>query len=337
MAILVTGGTGYIGSHTCVELLNSGYEIVVIDNFSNSTPDTIDKIKRITDKTFPFYKGNVENTVLLENIFNDHPIEAVIHFAGLKSVGESVSNPLKYYQVNFMSTLVLCEVMKKFDVKKIVFSSSATVYGNPEKLPITEDSGTQTTNPYGYTKLVIENILQDVYTSDKGWSICLLRYFNPIGAHTSGLIGDNPIGIPNNLLPYLAKVAIGELDFVNVFGNDYNTFDGTGVRDYLHVVDLSLGHIKALENVLSSTGIDTVNLGTGVGYSVLQIIKSFEKASGKKIDYRIVGRRDGDIAECYADTSKAEKVLGWVARRNIDEMCKDAWRYILNTTSKVKA
>ncbi|MBG9794354.1 UDP-galactose-4-epimerase [Paenibacillus dendritiformis] len=337
MAILVTGGTGYIGSHTCVELLNSGYEIVVVDNFSNSTPDTIDKIKKITDKTFPFYRGNVEDKTLLENIFNVHPIEAVIHFAGLKSVGESVSNPLKYYQVNIMSTLVLCEVMKKFDVKKIVFSSSATVYGNPEKLPITEDSATQTTNPYGYTKLVIENILQDIYTSDRGWSICLLRYFNPIGAHTSGIIGENPVGIPNNLLPYIAKVAIGELDFVNVFGNDYNTFDGTGVRDYLHVVDLSLGHIKALEYVLSSTGIDTVNLGTGVGYSVLQIIKSFEKASGKKINYRIVGRRDGDIAECYADTSKAEKVLGWVARRNIDEMCKDTWRYILNTTCRVKA
>ncbi|MFW5437705.1 UDP-glucose 4-epimerase GalE [Paenibacillus apiarius] len=335
MAILVTGGAGYIGSHTCIELLNSGYEIVVVDNFSNSKPEVIRIIREITNKTFYFYEGNVEHSPLLEKIFDTHQIEAVIHFAGLKSVGESINNPLKYYQINIGSTLVLCEVMREFEVKKLVFSSSATVYGDPQTLPITEDSTTQTTNPYGYSKLVIENILQDLYASDKEWSISILRYFNPIGAHKSGLIGESPIGIPNNLLPYIAKVAIGELEYLAVFGGDYNTNDGTGVRDYLHVVDLSLGHIKALENVLSSTGVDIINLGTGIGYSVLEIIKAFEKTCGKNINYRIVDRRPGDIAQCYADTSKAERVLGWVAKKNIDDMCKDAWRFILNSGSGV--
>ncbi|RJG24772.1 UDP-glucose 4-epimerase GalE [Paenibacillus thiaminolyticus] len=337
MAILVTGGAGYIGSHTCVELINSGYEIVVIDNFSNSKPEIIDIISEITNKKFYFYKGNLEDRSLLKKIFDTHKLEAVIHFAGLKSVGESINNPLGYYGTNVGSTLVLCEVMREFGVKKLVFSSSATVYGDPQKLPITEDSTTTTTNPYGYSKLVTENILQDLFKSDHGWSINILRYFNPIGAHTSGLIGENPVGVPNNLLPYIAKVAIGELECLDVFGGDYDTCDGTGVRDYLHVVDLSLGHVKALENVITSTGVDIINLGTGIGYSVIEVIRAFEKASGRKIKYRIVGRRPGDIAQCYADTSKAKKNLGWVAKKNIDDMCKDAWRYILKSRGRVGA
>ena len=327
MKILVTGGAGYIGSHTCVELLNAGYEVVIIDNFSNSKPDALNQIKKITEKDFQFYEGDVADRTILETIFRDNPIEAVIHFAGLKAVGESVRMPLAYYHNNIVSTLVLCEIMKKYEVKKLVFSSSATVYGNPPTVPIQEDFPTSTTNPYGSTKWMTENILQDLYASDHEWRIALLRYFNPIGAHKSGLIGEDPNGIPNNLLPYVAKVAVGQLECVNVFGSDYPTPDGTGVRDYIHVVDLALGHIKALERITHTPGIDTYNLGTGKGYSVLEVIEAFKKASGKDIAYRLVERRPGDIASCYAETTKARKLLGWQATRGLDEMCEDAWRF----------
>lgn len=327
MKILVTGGAGYIGSHTCVELLDAGYEVVIIDNFVNSKPDVLDKIRFITEKDFKFYEGDLADRNIVETIFDENKIHAVIHFAGLKAVGESVTMPLEYYHNNIMSTLVLCETMKKFNVKKLVFSSSATVYGNPHTVPIEENFPTSTTNPYGSTKLMIENILQDLYISDNEWSVALLRYFNPIGAHKSGLIGEDPNGIPNNLLPYVAKVAVGQLEHVNVFGSDYPTVDGTGVRDYIHVVDLAVGHIKALEKVADTKGIDTYNLGTGNGYSVLQVINAFKKASGREIAYRLVERRAGDIAICYADTTKAREVLDWQATREIDEMCEDAWRF----------
>lgn len=327
MAILVTGGAGYIGSHTCVELLKAGYEVVVIDNFINSKPEAIEMIKYITKKEFKFYEEDLGNKSALEKIFEENNIEAVIHFAGLKAVGESVQKPLMYYHTNIMITLVLCEVMQKYQVKKLVFSSSATVYGSPETVPIKEDFPTSTTNPYGSTKLMIENILQDIYAADPTWHIALLRYFNPIGAHESGLIGEDPNGIPNNLLPYVAKVAVGELNAVYVFGNDYPTKDGTGVRDYIHVVDLALGHIKAVEQVLTTPGIDTYNLGTGNGYSVLEVIETFSKVSHKEICYEITSRRPGDIAACYADTSKAEEILNWKATKNLEEMCQDAWHY----------
>ena len=327
MKILVTGGAGYIGSHTCVELLNAGYEVVIIDNFVNSKPDVLSKIRFITEKDFKFYEGDLADRSIVDTIFKENKIDAVIHFAGLKAVGESVSMPLEYYHNNIMSTLVLCEIMKKYNVKKLVFSSSATVYGNPHAVPIKEDFPTSTTNPYGSTKLMIENILQDLYLSDNEWSIALLRYFNPIGAHKSGLIGEDPNGIPNNLLPYVAKVAVGQLEQVNVFGSDYPTIDGTGVRDYIHVVDLALGHIKALERVADTKGIDAYNLGTGNGYSVLEVIHAFRKVSRREIAYQLVERRAGDIATCYADTSKARELLGWQATREIDEMCEDAWRF----------
>ena len=327
MKILVTGGAGYIGSHTCVELLNVGYEVIVIDNFINSKPDTLDKIRFITEKNFKFYEGDLGDIDITRKIFNENKIDAVIHFAGLKAVGESVSMPLEYYHNNIMSTLVLCEVMKEYNVKKLVFSSSATVYGDPQTVPIEENFPTSTTNPYGSTKLMIENILQDLYRSDHNWSIALLRYFNPIGAHKSGLIGEDPNGVPNNLLPYVAKVAVGQLESVNVFGSDYPTIDGTGVRDYIHVVDLALGHIKALERVADTKGVDTYNLGTGNGYSVLEVIEAFKKASEKNIAYQLVERRPGDIAACFADTTKARELLGWKADREIEEMCEDAWRF----------
>lgn len=327
MKILVTGGAGYIGSHTCVELLNAGYEVVIIDNFVNSKLDVLDKIRFITEKDFKFYEGDLRDRNIVETLFSENQIDAVIHFAGLKAVGESVRMPLEYYHNNLMSTLVLCETMKKYNVKKLVFSSSATVYGNPHTVPIEENFPTSTTNPYGSTKLMIENILQDLYISDNEWSVALLRYFNPIGAHKSGLIGEDPNGIPNNLLPYVAKVAVGQLECVNVFGSDYPTVDGTGVRDYIHVVDLALGHIKALERVADTKGIDTYNLGTGNGYSVLEVINAFRKASGREIAYQLVERRVGDIATCYADTTKARELLGWKATREIDEMCEDAWRF----------
>lgn len=327
MAILITGGAGYIGSHTCVELLNAGYEIIVLDNFINSKPEAIKRITEITGCTFKFYYNDLLDKNSLEEIFLENNIEAVIHFAGLKAVGESVYIPLQYYHNNILSTLVLCETMKKYNVKKLVFSSSATVYGVPERCPISEDSPLGALNPYGRTKLMIEGILQDLYVSDTNWSISILRYFNPIGAHESGQIGEDPLGVPNNLMPYIAQVAIGKLKELNVFGNKYPTNDGTGVRDYIHVVDLALGHLSALEKVTYSTGIEVYNLGTGKGYSVLEMISAFEKASGKMVPYKIVDSRPGDVAVCYADPVKARENLGWIAKKGIDEMCEDVWRW----------
>ena len=331
MSILVTGGAGYIGSHTCVELLNAGEEIVIIDNFSNSKPEMLDKIKQITGKDFKFYEVDLLDEQGLIKVFTENPeIDSVIHFAGFKAVGESVAKPVEYYHNNITGTLILLKVMKQFNCKKIVFSSSATVYGNPKTVPIKEDFPLSTTNPYGSTKLMIEQILNDVYISDNEWSIILLRYFNPIGAHKSGIIGENPNGIPNNLMPFVNKVAAGKLDHLSVFGNDYDTVDGTGVRDYIHVVDLSLGHLKALEKARKTTGIEAYNLGTGTGYSVLQIVKAFEDVNGVKVKYEIVARRPGDIPVCYADATKAKNELGWVATRGIKEMCEDGWRFEKN-------
>lgn len=325
--ILVTGGAGFIGSHTCVELLNAGYEIAVIDNFCNSKPQAIERVKQITGKEFPFYKADLLDKAAVETIFQEQKIDAVIHFAGLKAVGESVEKPIEYYHNNIGSTLVLCDVMRNHGCKKIVFSSSATVYGSPKSVPIREDFPLSTTNPYGSTKLMIEQILGDLYVSDHEWSVALLRYFNPIGAHKSGLIGENPNGIPNNLVPYIAQVALGKLEHLNVFGDDYPTHDGTGVRDYIHVVDLSLGHIKAVEKVMQSTGVEAYNLGTGNGYSVLDIAKAYEKACGKPIPYVIAPRRPGDIAECYADPEKSRRELGWEAKLGIEDMCRDSWNF----------
>jgi UDP-glucose 4-epimerase len=330
MAILVTGGAGYIGSHTCVELLNAGYEIVVVDSLSNSKPEALKRVSEITGKDFKFYQVNLLNRDELETVFSENQIDAVIHFAGLKAVGESVEIPLLYYHNNITGTLILCEVMQKYGVKKMVFSSSATVYGMPERVPISEDFPLQATNPYGRTKLMIEDILRDLYVSDNSWSIALLRYFNPIGAHPSGRIGEDPSGIPNNLMPYITQVAVGKLKELRVFGNDYPTVDGTGVRDYIHVVDLAVGHLKALEKVLKTTGVDAYNLGTGRGYSVLEIVSAFEKVTGVKIPYKIVERRPGDVAICYADPTKAKEELGWIAERGIEEMCADSWRWQLN-------
>ena len=329
MKILVTGGTGYIGSHTAIELLDNDYEVVIIDNLSNSKKEVVDRIKDITGKDVTFYEGNVCDKELLRKIFNDNKIEAVIHFAGYKAVGESVKNPLMYYRNNIDSTLSLCEVMNEYNVKNIVFSSSATVYGNPKSLPIKENFEiSHATNPYGETKIIIERILNDLYVSDNSWNIALLRYFNPIGAHTSGLIGENPNDIPNNLMPYIVKVATGELKELSVFGNDYDTIDGTGVRDYIHVVDLAKGHIKALEWVLNDNGIDAFNLGTGNGYSVLELVEAFKKYNNVDVPYKIVGRRDGDIASCYADASKAKEVLGWSSEKTIKNMVIDSYNYV---------
>lgn len=329
MKILVTGGTGYIGSHTVCELLNNDYEVVIVDNLCNSKREVVESIKEITNKDVTFYELDLRNKEELRKVFEENEIEGVIHFAGLKAVGESVKEPLMYYDNNLISTLVLLEVMQEFNCKNIVFSSSATVYGDPERLPITEDCRVGgTTNPYGTTKLMIENILNDLYISDNEWSITILRYFNPIGAHESGLIGENPNGIPNNLMPYIIKVATGELPCLNVFGNDYDTIDGTGVRDYIHVVDLAKGHIKALAKNVLTTGVNTYNLGTGTGYSVLQIVESFERENEIKVSYKIVERRPGDIATCYADPSKALEELGWKAEKGISEMCKDSYNFI---------
>ncbi len=325
--ILVTGGAGFIGSHTCVELLNSGYEVAIIDNFCNSSPDVLDKIREITKKDFKFYEADLLDREKVEKIFEENKIDAVIHFAGLKAVGESVEKPMEYYHNNIGSTLILTETMAKYGCKKIVFSSSATVYGNPKTVPIKEDFPLHTTNPYGSTKLMIENILTDIHTADNEWSIALLRYFNPIGAHKSGLIGENPNGIPNNLVPYISQVAVGIRDHLNVFGDDYDTPDGTGVRDYIHVVDLALGHIKAVEKISDTTGVKIYNLGTGKGYSVLEVLHAYEKACGKTLKYEIAPRRSGDIAMCYADTEKSKTELGWTAERGIDEMCEDSWRF----------
>ncbi|WHX40272.1 UDP-glucose 4-epimerase GalE [Mesobacillus sp. AQ2] len=327
MAILVTGGAGYIGSHTCVELLNAGKEIIVVDNFSNSKPESLKRVKELTGKEFSYYDVDLLDREALAKVFAENQIEAVIHFAGLKAVGESVSMPLHYYHNNITGTLVLCQVMQEFEVKKLVFSSSATVYGMPEKTPISEDFPLSTTNPYGSTKLMIEQILKDLNVADNSWSIALLRYFNPIGAHESGRIGEDPTGVPNNLMPYITQVAIGKLEELQIFGNDYPTVDGTGVRDYIHVVDLAVGHLKALEKVMESNGVEAYNLGTGRGYSVLEIVHAFENASGNKVPYKIVDRRPGDIAVCFADPSKSKEELGWEAERGIEEMCRDSWRW----------
>lgn len=332
--ILVTGGAGYIGSHTCVQLLNAGYEVAIVDNLSNSKIEVISKIKEITGKTFLFYQIDLLNEEELENVFRENKINAVIHFAGYKAVGESVNLPLIYYHNNITSTLILCKLMDKFGVKQLVFSSSATVYGNPASVPIFEHFPLSTTNPYGATKLMIEQILRDLGKSDVDWSIALLRYFNPIGAHKSGMIGEDPNGLPNNLLPYISKVAVGELPHVNVFGNDYDTKDGTGIRDYIHVEDLSSGHVKALEKVINNKGVEAYNLGTGKGYSVLEIIRTYEKVSGKSINFKITSRRQGDIAQCFADTQKARKQLGWHAVKNIEEMCEDSWNFV-NKNSQI--
>ena len=328
MKILVTGGTGFIGSHTCVELLDEGYEVVIIDNLSNSKKEVVGYIEKITGKKVSFYEANVCNKDALRKIFSEHKIDAIIHFAGYKAVGESTQKPLMYYRNNIDSTLSLLEVANEFDVKKIAFSSSATVYGNPKSLPIKEDFPLSTTNPYGTTKLMIEGILKDLYKSDNNWSIAILRYFNPIGAHSSGLIGENPNGIPNNLMPYIIKVATGELECLGVFGNDYNTHDGTGVRDYIHVVDLAKGHVKAIEKILSETGCDAYNLGTGNGFSVLDLVNTFKEVNNIDVKYEIKERRPGDIDACYADPSYAKEKLGWSATKNIKEMCYDAYNFV---------
>ena len=328
--ILVTGGTGFIGSHTVVELLNAGYNVVVLDNLVNSSKESLERIKKITGKSVKFYEDDLLDMEALQNIFEKENISSVIHFAGLKAVGESCEIPLAYFNNNITGTINLVMAMEKYNVKSLVFSSSATVYGKPASVPVKEDFPLSVSNPYGRTKLIIEDMARDIYNADKSWDIALLRYFNPIGAHESGEIGENPNGIPNNLLPYVAKVASGELECVNVFGDDYDTPDGTGVRDYIHVSDLAEGHIKALEKLSSNPGLVTYNLGTGKGYSVLEIIHSFEKACGKKIPYNITDRRPGDIDMCYADPGKAKEELGWVAKRDIDKMCEDAWRWQVN-------
>ena len=325
--ILVTGGAGYIGSHTCVELLQKGYGVIVVDNFDNSSPESLKRIEEITGKKVTVYEGDVRDGNLLDKIFSERKIDWVIHFAGLKAVGESCVKPIEYYNNNLYGTLVLTDTMRKHGCKKIVFSSSATVYGDPEILPLTEECKTGgTTNPYGTSKYFQEIMLEDIYKSDKEWTVVLLRYFNPVGAHESGMIGEDPKGIPNNLTPYISKVAIGELKEIGIFGNDYPTHDGTGVRDYIHVTDLAKGHVSAIEKI-NGNGVYTYNLGTGKGYSVLDVIRAFEKACGKKLPYAIKPRRAGDIAACYADASKATKELGWTAELGIDEMCSSSWNW----------
>jgi UDP-glucose 4-epimerase len=325
--ILITGGAGYIGSHTCVELLGAGYDLIVIDNFSNSKPAVIARIEQISGRAFTFVEADIRDRGALRDVFRTHGIDAVIHFAGLKSIGESVSQPLRYYDNNISGSIALFEVMAESNVKTLVFSSSATVYGDPHSVPIREDFPLSVTNPYGRTKLMLEEMLRDLPRSDESWRIALLRYFNPVGAHESGMIGEDPNGIPNNLMPYITQVAIGKLAQLSVFGNDYPTPDGTGVRDYIHVVDLARGHLAALKALVSGPGLITVNLGTGQGYSVLDIIHAFEQASGRSVPYRIVARRPGDVAQCYADVSLAEKLLGWRARHGLEAMCRDAWRW----------
>ena len=328
MSILVTGGAGYIGSHTCIELIKAGYDVVVVDNLYNSKREALKRTAELSGKQVPFYECDIRDKAGLSKVFSEEKIDAVIHFAGLKAVGESCQKPLEYYDNNIGGTLTLCEVMKEFGCKKLVFSSSATVYGMNNVSPLKETMPTGgTTNPYGTTKYMIEIILSDLFKADNEWSISLLRYFNPIGAHESGRIGEDPNGIPNNLMPYISQVSIGKLPCLSVYGNDYDTPDGTGVRDYIHVVDLALGHVKAVERVLGKSGLDIYNLGTGVGYSVLDVINAFEKASGIKINYKIVDRRPGDIATCYSDPSKAYNELGWKAERGLEQMCADSWRW----------
>lgn len=330
MSILVTGGAGYIGSHTCIELLEAGYQVVVVDNLCNSSKKSLDRVQEITGKELTFYQDNLLDSEALDAIFQRESIDAVIHFAGLKAVGESVQKPLEYYHNNLTGTFLLLEKMKKYQVKNFVFSSSATVYGSPKSVPIREDFPLHVTNPYGRSKLILEEVLTDVHTADPAFNVILLRYFNPIGAHRSGRIGENPKGIPNNLLPYITQVAIGKLPKINVFGDDYDTPDGTGVRDYIHVVDLAKGHVKAIEKLKENPGVEIYNLGTGIGYSVLDIIHNFEKACGRKLPYEVTARRPGDIAECYADCSKAKKELGWEAQYTLKDMCEDSWRWQKN-------
>ena len=328
MAILVTGGAGYIGSHTVVELQNSGYDVVVLDNLSNSSEKALDRVSKITGKPVKFYKADILDRDALNEIFDKEDIDSCIHFAGLKAVGESVAKPWEYYENNIAGTLTLVDVMRKHNVKNIIFSSSATVYGDPAIIPITEECPKgQCTNPYGWTKSMLEQILTDIQKADPEWNVVLLRYFNPIGAHKSGTMGENPNGIPNNLMPYISQVAVGKLEKLGVFGDDYDTPDGTGVRDYIHVVDLAKGHVKAINYIFSNPGLEVINLGTGVGYSVLDMVKAFGKACGKEIPYEIKPRRAGDIAMCYADPAKAARVLGWKAEKGLDEMCADTWRW----------
>lgn len=328
MAILVTGGAGFIGSHICVELLNEGKEIIIVDNFSNSKPEVLDKIKEITGKDFKFYELDMTDKKALDKVFFKHHIDAVIHLAGLKAVGESVEKPIEYYYNNLVANMNLLQLMKKYRCRKIVFSSSATVYGTPETVPIPETAARSTTNPYGSTKLMMEDILMDVAKADESFRIVLLRYFNPIGAHESGLIGENPEGIPNNLMPYINLVALGKLEELNVFGNDYPTKDGTGVRDFIHVVDLAKGHLRALEKIENESGLFIYNLGTGTGYSVLDLVQTFERVNNVKVKYKITERRPGDIAECYADPIKAKEELNWSATKSLEDMCRDSWNFI---------
>ena len=327
MTILVTGGAGYIGTHTLVELLNAGNDVIVLDNLSNSSIEALNRVERITGKSVIFYQGDILNKALLQKVFNDHAINSVIHFAGLKAVGESVAKPLKYYENNVTGTLILCQVMAEFKVKNLVFSSSATVYGDPASLPITEDFPTGATNPYGQSKLMVEHILADVHNADPSWNIVRLRYFNPVGAHASGLIGEDPNDIPNNLMPFIAQVAVGKRTALSVFGNDYPTHDGTGVRDYIHVVDLANGHLKALAKLATKPGLVTYNLGTGQGYSVLDMVHAFEKACGNTIAYQIAPRRPGDIAACYADPTHAREDLGWQATHTLADMANSSWHW----------
>jgi len=327
MRVLVTGGAGYIGTHTCIELITAGYEVVVIDNLCNSSLESIKRVETLVGSNIPFFKIDICDKQALTQVFEQYLIDGVIHFAGLKAVGESVAKPIEYFNTNVGGTFILSEVMRKFNCKTFVFSSSATVYGDPHTVPIKEDFPLSVTNPYGRSKLMIEEFLQDVFVADDSWHIALLRYFNPVGAHKSGLIGEDPNDIPNNLIPYISQVAVGKLERLSVFGGDYDTLDGTGVRDYIHVVDLAKGHVKALQALENKPQILTVNLGTGNGYSVLDMIKAFEKASGKEVPYHIVGRRPGDIATCYADPTYAEKKLGWKAEHELDEMCEDTWRW----------
>lgn len=328
MAILITGGCGYIGSHTCIEMLKAGYDIVVIDNYYNAKPEALKRVKELAGKDFPFYECDIRDADGLRRVFRAHNIEAVIHFAGLKAVGESVQKPLLYYDNNIGGTVTLCQVMNEMGCKRMIFSSSATVYGTGNPSPLKEDMPTgAVTNPYGRTKFMIEGILQDLCVSDPEWSAVLLRYFNPIGAHESGRIGEDPNGIPNNLMPYISQVAIGKLQRLSVFGDDYGTPDGTGVRDYIHVVDLAKGHVKAVDYALKHTGADAINLGTGVGYSVLDLVNAFQKANGVTVPYTIAPRRPGDVATCYSDPSKAARVLGWKAEKNVEDMCRDSWRW----------
>lgn len=329
MKILVTGGTGYIGSHTCVELIKSGFEVIVVDNLSNSSIKSLKRVEQITKNIIPFYKIDVNNKFELINIFEKYKIDGVIHFAGLKAIGDSVKNPIQYYNNNVCGTLSLIDAMRKFNCKILIFSSSATVYGNPDTVPIKENFPLFATNPYARSKIILENLLKDIFIADEKYKIGVLRYFNPIGAHESGLIGEDPKDIPNNLIPYISQVAIGKLKKLKIFGGDYNTQDGTGIRDYIHVVDLAKGHVKALKLLFEKSQLLTVNLGTGKGYSVLEIVNAFEKASGRVIPYEIVDRRSGDVDKCYADISYASKKLNWKAQYGLDEMCKDSWNWQL--------